>query len=531
MKQTLSLKLGQQLTMTPQLQQAIRLLQLSSLDLRQEIQQALESNPMLELEEEEPLDDGNEIAEPEAQDDNSAQAEDWEDGDGPDDTETAETIDDGWEDGEGPAPESEFEQPVASSEDDPIPEDLPVDTSWDDIYETTPSSSGPADDADWTQDDRNGAGESLAEHLLWQLNLTPMAASDRAIALAIIDAIDADGMLTVPLEEILASVTDSEADATEVDGEEEAEIDLTDVEAVLKRIQQFDPTGVAARDLSECLVLQLEAMPEDAPWREEAMELVSEHLDVLASRDFNTLKRKTRLDEEDLASVVQLIQSLNPRPGSTVSDEVPEYIEPDVVVHKDKGRWQVELNPEATPKLRINDLYASFVKRADTSPDNVYLKDNLQEARWFLKSLQSRHETLLKVATKIVEHQRGFLEYGEEAMKPLILADIAEAVDMHESTISRVTSRKYMHTPRGIFELKYFFSSHVSTASGGEVSSTAIRALIRKLTADENPRKPLSDNKIAAILADQNIKVARRTVAKYRESMAIPPSNERKRLV
>ena len=299
--------------------------------------------------------------------------------------------------------------------------------------------------------------------------------------------------------------------------------------ALGKEILVLGPSTAGKTKFTE--YLRLGVLDPDTPWRTEALNLVGEHLDLLAGRDFNTLKRRTRLDEAELACVVSLIQSMNPRQGSSIGGEAPEYIVPDVMVFKDNGRWQVELNAEATPKLKINELYAGMVRRADSSADNVYLKDNLQEARWFLKSLQSRHETLLKVATKIVEHQRGFLEYGEEAMKPLVLADIAEAVEMHESTISRVTSRKYMHTPRGIFELKYFFSSHVSTASGGEVSSTAIRALIRKLTADENPRKPLSDNKIAAILAEQNIKVARRTVAKYRESMAIPPSNERKRLV
>jgi RNA polymerase sigma-54 factor len=272
-------------------------------------------------------------------------------------------------------------------------------------------------------------------------------------------------------------------------------------------------------------------MTADTPWREQALDLVANHLEVLAARDFTTLKRKTRLTEAELTSVVDLIQSLNPRPGSTIAEGGAEYIVPDVMVQKKNGRWMVELNGEATPRLRINSTYADLVKRADKTADNTFLKDNLQEAKWFLKSLRSRNETLLKVATRIVEHQRGFLEYGEEAMKPLVLADIAEAVEMHESTISRVTSRKYMDTPRGIFELKYFFSSHVSTNTGGEVSSTAIRALIRKLTAEENARKPLSDNKIAAILAKQNIKVARRTVAKYRESLAIPPSNERKRLV
>ena len=545
MKQTLSLKLGQQLTMTPQLQQAIRLLQLSTLDLQQEIQLALDSNPMLEIDEDEPTPDGNEIEEPEApqeevgdedvgeEPDGALEEESW----GVDDP--ADTVDaEAAEFESAPVEDQGLKETVASGDEDQIPEDLPVDTSWDDIYQSTPASSAPSDAEDWGSDDRNGTEESLQEHLLWQLNLTPMSDTDRLIAMAVIDAVDPDGMLTVELEDILASLngeTDSPAsdDPDQATGESDASdaIGLDELQAVLKRVQQFDPTGVAARDLSECLVLQLNALDPATPWRQEAIAVAGEHLDLLASRDFNTLKRRTRLDEDDLAQVVSLIQSLNPRPGSSISSEIPEYIVPDVVVFKDKDRWQVELNAEATPKLKINQLYASMVKRADSSADNVYLKDNLQEARWFLKSLQSRHETLLKVATQIVEHQRGFLEYGEEAMKPLVLAEIAEAVEMHESTISRVTSRKYMHTPRGIFELKYFFSSHVSTASGGEVSSTAIRALIRKLTADENPRKPLSDNKIAAILAEQNIKVARRTVAKYRESMAIPPSNERKRLV
>jgi RNA polymerase sigma-54 factor len=369
--------------------------------------------------------------------------------------------------------------------------------------------------------------ESLQDHLRWQLNLTPMTDVDQLIATSIIDAIDHDGMLTLTIDDITTSLNPARLPGSDVD----VAIEQDEVVAVLKRIQQFDPTGIAARDLAECLVLQLQQLGPDIAWQAEAINLVRDHLDLLAARDFATLKRKTRLAEEDLSQVVQLIQSLNPRPGSHITSDEPEYIIPDVLVRKNNGRWVVELNPESTPRLKINAGYAGLIKRADASPDNVFLKDNLQEARWFLKSLQSRNDTLLKVSTRIVEHQRGFLEYGEEAMKPLVLHDIAEAVEMHESTISRVTSRKYMHTPRGIFELKYFFSSHVSTNTGGEVSSTAIRALIKKLTAEENPRKPLSDNKIAAILADQNIKVARRTVAKYRESLAIPPSNERKRLV
>jgi RNA polymerase sigma-54 factor len=536
MKQTLSLKLGQQLTMTPQLQQAIRLLQLSSLDLQQEIQAALDSNPMLEVDEdiedlaEEGLkaEDREDLgADADGAADEAADVEDYDFDDRDDYAAGEEYAADGTldlPDSDTAAAESTADADNHSDEwDNPMPDDLPVDTQWDDIYDGSSSSSGPAPEDDWDLDSRNSASESLQDHLMWQLNLTPMSDIDRTIAVAIIDAIDGDGMLKAPIEEI--------ADCLGVREDGSATVELDEVVAVLKRIQQFDPTGVGARDLAECLMLQLRQLPSGTPWLPEALALVTEHLEVLGSRDFAALKRKLKISEADLTEVIALIQTLNPRPGSTIAADAPEYVVPDVLVTRRSGRWHVELNAEATPKLRINDTYASLVRRADNSTDNTFLRDNLQEARWFLKSLQSRNETLLKVATKIVEHQRGFLEYGEEAMKPLVLHDIAEAVEMHESTISRVTNRKYMYTPRGIFELKYFFSSHVSTSSGGEVSSTAIRALIKKLTAEENPRKPLSDNKIAAILAKQNINVARRTVAKYRESMAIPPSNERKRLV
>jgi len=507
MKQTLSLKIGQQLAMTPQLQQAIRLLQLSSLDLQQEIQEIIEVNPMLELDEDETgrEEDSDLASDVDRQTDTDADASSKDEVSGEDALAEMNV---------------EWEQPLA--------EDLPVDTSWEDLYTSTTTPSGSVEGEDWNFDDRQSSSETLQDHLLWQLNLAPMSDMDRLIGTAIIDAIDNDGMLTASIEELISSVNPRNVDNSD-DPLDLVEAD--EVIAVLKMIQQFDPTGVGARDLSECLSLQLRAMGPEIPWQAEALLLVQNHLDLLAARDFNSLKRRTRLSEEDLAEVISLIQSLNPRPGASIAAELPDYLVPDVIVHRDKGRWVVELNPEATPKLRINSTYAALVKRADSSADNTYLKDNLQDARWFLKSLQSRNETLLKVATRIVEHQRGFLEYGEEAMKPLVLHDIAESVEMHESTISRVTSRKYMHTPRGIFELKYFFSSHVATNTGGEVSSTAIRALIKKLTAEENPRKPLSDNRIAAILAEQNIKVARRTVAKYRESLAIPPSNERKRLV
>jgi len=279
------------------------------------------------------------------------------------------------------------------------------------------------------------------------------------------------------------------------------------------------------------LQLQLNQFSDDIPFWAEAKELVDEHFEALASRNYKQILRQTKWPEDFLKEVVAFVQRLNPRPGSSISSSHSEYVVPDVFVSKKNDRWSVELNPDCAPKLRINADYASLIKRADSSSDNTFLKNNLQEAKWFIKSLQSRNETLLKVATSIVEKQLAFFEYGEEAMKPLVLSDIAEEVEMHESTVSRVTTQKFMHTPRGIFELKYFFSSHVSTASGGECSSTAIRALIKKLIAAENNAKPLSDNKIAALLKDQGINVARRTIAKYREAMNIPPSNERKSLI
>lgn len=503
MKQSLQLKIGQQLTMTPQLQQAIKLLQLSTLDLQQEIQQALDSNPMLDVQEE------NEAEAPKEGEQTNNELVDFSENS---DTKAKDST------------EKETDSPAAETDwPENIPEELPVDTQWDDVYQSSapPSSSAPSsDNSDYDFESRNSVTESLQDHLMWQLNLSRMSDLDRSIGLAIIDAIDENGRLTQSSEELHANFA-----------EHNPEIDLDEVVAVLRRVQYFDPPGVAAVDLRECLLIQLGQFPKETEWLKEAQLVVDRHLPLLGNRDYAQLMRRCKLKEHQLKDVLTLIQSLNPNPGELVTTSNTEYIVPDVYVKKIKNRWVVELNPDIAPKLRINSNYASLVKRADNSEDNTYLRDNLQEARWFLKSLLSRNETLMKVATKIVEHQRGFLDYGEEAMKPLVLHDIAEAVEMHESTISRVTTQKYMHTPRGIFELKYFFSSHVSTDSGGECSSTAIRALIKKLVAAENPKKPLSDSKITVILGDQGIKVARRTIAKYRESLMIPPSNERKRLV
>ncbi|EIG5935000.1 RNA polymerase factor sigma-54 [Escherichia coli] len=477
MKQGLQLRLSQQLAMTPQLQQAIRLLQLSTLELQQELQQALESNPLLEQ-----IDTHEEIDTRETQD-----------------SETLDTAD--------------------ALEQKEMPEELPLDASWDTIYTAgTPSGTS----GDYIDDElpvyQGETTQTLQDYLMWQVELTPFSDTDRAIATSIVDAVDDTGYLTVPLEDILESMGDEE-------------IDIDEVEAVLKRIQRFDPVGVAAKDLHDCLLIQLSQFDKTTPWLEEARLIISDHLDLLANHDFRTLMRVTRLKEDVLKEAVNLIQSLDPRPGQSIQTGEPEYVIPDVLVRKHNGHWTVELNSDSIPRLQINQHYASMCNNARNDDDSQFIRSNLQDAKWLIKSLESRNDTLLRVSRCIVEQQQAFFEQGEEYMKPMVLADIAQAVEMHESTISRVTTQKYLHSPRGIFELKYFFSSHVNTEGGGEASSTAIRALVKKLIAAENPAKPLSDSKLTSLLSEQGIMVARRTVAKYRESLSIPPSNQRKQLV
>ncbi len=500
MKQGLQLRLGQQITMTPQLQQAIRLLQLSTLDLQLEIQQALESNIMLELAEDE-LENGE---------DNHGTEENF--------TETA--IEETFPNSE-PNEISEEAEMITPDHFSDIPKELEVDSEWEDIYDNSITQYDyPNNGSDKEKDfiSQNSSQQDLRQYLLWQLELITLNEVEHAIATAIIDAIDNSGYLTISLEEVIQSLGKN------------VPIKVAEVEVVLQRIQHFDPVGVGARSLSECLLLQLAELPPTIPWRKEAQQLVRHCLEVLASRDFVQLAKCTKFDREELKQIVDLIQSLNPRPGAILENHQTNYIIPDVFVRKVKGQWKVELNSEISPKLRINSYYASLISQTENRNDVVSLKNHLQEARWFIKSLKSRHETLLRVARCIVKRQSAFLDYGEEAMRPLILHDIASELEMHESTVSRVTTQKYIHTPRGIFELKYFFSSHVSTDSGGECSSTAIRALIKKLIATEDVAKPLSDDKISKLLSERGIKVARRTVAKYREALVIPPSNERKRL-
>ena len=514
MKQSLQLKMGQSLAMTPQLQQAIKLLQLSTLELQTEIQSALENNPMLELQEEDGSNSENSAEKKEGRDSKS----DSESENGKSEAESA-TADN------APADSAEIE--LTNQENDNIPDDLPVDSAWDDIYEPSytqqTSSNAASDDGnrDFTEFHNSGIS-SLQDHLGEQIRLTNLSEKDLYIATTLIDAIDNNGYLSEPLEELLTGMQNAFED-------EEVSFEMDEAEAVLSMIQQLDPTGCGARDISECMHIQLGQLP-PSDVVEIARKVVLNHLDLLAYNDFAKMRRQLKVKDEPLQEAVALIRNLNPRPGRQIVHDHNEYIVPDVFVKKVKGVWRVELNPDIAPKLGINSLYAGMVKRADKSDDNNFLRNHLQEARWFIKSLQSRNETLLRVGTAIVERQRGFLEFGEEAMKPLVLRDIAEQLDLHESTISRVTTQKYIHTPRGIFEFKYFFSSHVSTANGGECSATAIRAMIRRFIAAEDAKKPLSDSKIASTLVDEGIQVARRTVAKYRESMAIPPSNERKRL-
>jgi len=474
MKQSLQLKFSQQLAMTPQLQQAIKLLQLSSLDLQQEIQEIAESNPLLDLAEN--TEDKVSIdSAPEADQKLSDKQEEW-------------TADDQRE---------------------------AIDHDWPKTSNNTSSSSGGT-----ASEFERGTSETLHDHLLWQLNLTPMSDRDKTIAIALLDAVGDNGILTQSLE----SITESLAESNEA-------LETDEVHAVLHRHQHFDPPSVAAQNIEDCLVTQLNQYPSDTPWLQHAKTLIKRHLSLLGSHDYTTLMRRMRLKEPELKAVIELIQTLNPAPGDKFADPSSEYVVPDVVVKKYEGVWQVFLNNDQSRRLSINETYAGMIKRGDSSSDNQYLRDQLQEARWFIKSLESRNETLLKVANCIVEVQQDFFEHGEEAMKPLILQTVAEAIEMHESTVSRVTTQKYMMTPRGLFELKYFFSSHVGTTEGGECSSTAIRAMLKRAVAAENPKKPLSDSKLAQQLEEQGIKVARRTVAKYRESMNIPPSNERKRLV
>ena len=484
MKLSVGLKVANSLSLTPQLQQAIRLLQLSSLELEQEIQIQLDSNPLLEKVEEQSS------------------------------IESLSTLQDQERDNKDLTNELNANH---------LPDDLPVDTDWDDVYTHQPTSLG-SPEYEEREDNRQGH-LGLKEHILEQINLLHFSDVDRLIAHCIVDSLDEKGFLDAEIAEITASVQHL---LETMDYEDEVEDD--EVLVVLKHIQHLDPPGVASRNLAECLLVQLESLPVHQAYRHEAITLLN-HYELLISNELPKLIKQTGLNPEQLKCAVDLLKTLKAYPGMEFEEKDSDYQIPDVVVMKKNDHWQVQLNPDVMPKLRINSFYASMIKRADQSNDNQYLRNQMLDAKNFIKSVDERHKTLLKVATCIVEHQKRFLEIGAEGMKPLVLRDIAEEVELHESTVSRVTTNKFMLTPRGLFELKYFFSSHVATTSGGEASSIAIRAKIKKLISEENPRKPLSDNIIANLLKQDGIDVARRTVAKYRESLHIPSSSERKVLI
>jgi RNA polymerase sigma-54 factor len=496
LKPSLQLRLGQQLTMTPQLQQAIRLLQLPALDLQQQIREALEQNVMLEAE-----DEGDPVLEA---------AESLQQGDADRDPLSETAIVEGLTDVRA--------EPEASSADAERPEPPSIEIGedpWDEGPTASQSDTPWSGDDDRAQEFADERGATLQEHLLWQLELARLDARALAIGRAIIDAINEDGYLVDPLEEI-REVLKPELDVT-----------VAEIEAVLKHVQACDPAGVAARSVGECIELQLAQLAPDTPGLATACTVARSHLDLVATQQLALLRRQLDVDEEELERALALVRSCHPRPGSTIQPTTPEYVVPDVFVRRGEHGWVVELNSAALPRVRLNQGYAGLVTRA---ADHAVLRTQLQEARWLLRSLEIRNETLLKVARCIVQRQAAFFDHGDEAMQPMVLRDVAEAVEMHESTISRVTTGKYMHTPRGVFEFRYFFSSHVAGSDGTEMSSTAIRAKIRKLIASEDAASPLSDSRIAELLAADGVQVARRTVAKYREAMNIAPSSERRRV-
>jgi RNA polymerase sigma-54 factor len=490
MKPSLQLKLSQHLTLTPQLQQSIRLLQLSTLELHQEVERLLQENPLLEKAEAE--DEGapattfhrdSEAAAPaEAP---AAAATEYQKEDAPEigdyyGADAGGSYSDGWNEGGTPGRNGYGE------EDEPYAPQAP-------------------------------AATTLRDHLTWQLSLTPMTERDRHIAVLLIDALDDDGYLTASLEELGAMLPP------------ELGIEPEELQIGLHHLHNLEPSGIGARTPAECLALQLKGLPEDTPYRALALQVVEQHLQLLAVRDFTRLKRLLHCDDDVLREVQRLIQSLNPRPGAEFANSEARYIVPDVVVRKVKGAWIASLNEAAMPKLRLNRIYADILARHRDS-SNSLLTSQLQEAKWLIRNVQQRFETILRVTQSIVDRQRHFFEHGEVAMRPLVLREIADLLGLHESTISRVTSQKYMLTPRGIFELKYFFGSHVATDTGGACSATAIRALIKQFVASEDPRRPLTDSRIAELLGSQGIVVARRTIAKYREGLQIPPVNLRKSL-
>jgi len=491
LKPSLQLRLTQQLTMTPQLQQAIRLLQLPIMELQTQIQTALDENVMLEVEEPENPSETADATETTTSTDSDGDG--GADGDGEVDMEMASASE----------PTEDFAEAAVAQESD-----------WEDSQKTGPSETPKSSEPPPTIEYADRSEETLRDHLLWQLELENLDARTTAIGQAIIDAINDDGYLTDDLDTIRATMAPDVLASVE------------EIEHVLVAlIQQLDPAGIGARSVGESVVLQLSQLDPATPGLALAKTIAAEHLPLVAEQQYGVLKRLLRTSDEELHVAIALVRSCQPRPGSAVFAAAAEYVVPDVFVRRHDGQWVVELNNSISPRLRVNQIYAGSLGRGE---EYDALKAQLQEARWLIRSLEIRNETLLKVALAIVQRQMDFLEHGDERMRPMVLRDVAEAIEMHESTVSRVTTNKYMHTPRGVFEFRYFFSSHVA-GEEGEQSSTAVRAKIRKLVSGENPEKPLSDSQIAQMLSEGGITVARRTVAKYREGMKIPSSSDRKR--
>ena len=540
MKQGLQLRFSQNLSLTPQLQQAIRLLQLSTLELNQEIELLMQANPLLERGDASEDEYGNaadnsadevtlNTSSDSAHETNAEATQEHDQDYGQDNIQNntsneevfgAELSERNIDSTQSEASQNEPKQ-LESTSTDANPKNEPAEfndefdefsngSRWDE--NSTPSD----DDSDFKQQETLQV--SLREHLLSQLKLMPLSERDQSLTLLLVDSINEDGYLVESLEDIIEEIP------------LELEIELLEIQTALRHIQHLDPIGVGSRNLSECLLLQLEVLPETTPHLALAKLMAKHYLPALGARDFVKLRKELGCDEATLKNVQQLIVSLNPRPGSAFSIIGSEhFIQHEVIVNKVKGIWIASLNDGVIPKLKINQLYASILKRNRDS-SSQYLQSQMQEAKWMIKNIQQRFSTILRVSQAITDRQRNFLEYGEVAMRPLILREIAEELDLHESTISRVTTNKYMLTPRGIFELKYFFGSSVATDTGGTCSATAIRALIKQLVDQENPKKPYSDNQITELLSKQGIVVARRTIAKYRESLNIAPASLRKSL-
>ncbi len=507
MKQNLQLKISQNLALTPQLQQSIRLLQLSTLELNQELEVILQENPLLEL----------------AEGDDENTAETTTDESSNDDIEVSEHTESSTSSTQDQESNSNNTETI---EEKPISDDDFKQNDFDEDYEEYGSASNwdegskqqnnDEDDDDFTR--QEVVAETLREHLLNQIQLLSLSDRDQRLMLLLIDSINENGYLEALLEDIMESLP------------AELEVELMELETALKHVQNLDPPGIGATNLQECILLQLNLLPSDIPELQLAKDIVKDHLQLLANKDFNKLRKLLGCNENDLKSAQNLIKLQNPRPGADfVQFSHDHFIQHEVLVKKVKGIWVASLNDDVMPKLRINQMYADILKR-NRENSGQYLQSQMQEARWMIKNIQQRFSTILRVSQAIVDRQRNFFEHGEIAMRPLVLREIAEELELHESTISRVTTHKYMLTPRGIFELKYFFGSHVATETGGECSATAIRALIKQLVAEENIKKPMSDNQISEMLSKQGIVVARRTIAKYRESLNIPPANLRKSL-